>query len=256
MAELTVGTAFFLLFVLFPGYVSLWASGRVADVPEALRAALYRGVFIFASVLLFCALVELVAKEVGYICPLATTMVHLLSGGRGMAPGLIVFWAVGFLILFYTAAVLAGFLGLWLDLRAVRLLKTQVWLRNLLVRKTPFEVSSREDALFYVFLYYRLAGKRPYVALGVEGEDRGVRGEVIKVAWGPRGGVMVLDADDPRSAVWVPLAQISSVRFENTVASDDWTTLPEWLRKWLELVHPGLAGEVEAKLAEKRKQKN
>lgn len=252
MAELTLGTAFFLILVLVPGYLALWASGRVAGTSESFKEALYRGIFMFAVVMLSSLVVELISKAVSaHPLRAADNLLALLRGIGGFADSLAI-W----LIIFYVTALFLGFIDLWLSVRAVRILKAQMWLRNWLAKETPFEISPREDALFYIFLYYRLAGKRPYVTAWVEGRTHPLQGEIIKVAWGKRGGVLVLGADDPRNVEWVPLAALSSIRFENAaIGGGVEALLPRWLREWLEMVHPGLAAEIEAKMVEKERQK-
>lgn len=247
MAELTVGTALFLIMILLPGYVSLWASGKVTDAPEAFKDALYRGASVFAFVLFLALAAEMV---LGRDFPAATTLLQLLGGRYQAVPGSFAAWLAGYLVLFYATAVAVGLTELWLGVRAVRCLKAQIRLRNWPARGTPFEVSSREDALLYLFLYYRLCGRRPFVTLRLADEPDPLQGEVIKVAWGPQGGLLVVGADDPRDATWIPLARLSSIRFDNVRGEED--ILPRWLREWLDLVHPGLAGEAEQKLLRER----
>lgn len=247
MAELTLGTALFVFLVLVPGFLASWASGKPSD-SGILKEALYRGISVFALVTLLAAAVELVGKAVNRPYPAASDLFGLFGGGGDFAKRF-VRWTLAF----YVAALVTGFLDLWLNLRAVRALKMQTRLRNLLIKGAPFEVSPRDDMLFYAFLYYRCVGKRPYVAVKLNGENRSFKGEVLKFAWGQRGGLLVLDADDPRNVVWVPLERLSWVRFENTtVEAANPGVLPRWQEEWLEMIHPGLAVEVKEKLQKSR----
>jgi len=250
MVELSLGMTMFVFLILVPGLLALWASGRPAE-SGLFREAVYRGVLVFAIAVIFSALVEGVSRAVGRSVPLASNLVGLLGGPDGFARTF-----AGWALALFCLAVASGFCDLFMDLRGVRSLKAQTRLRNFLLSGTSFEISARDDMLFYIFLYYRCAGKRPYVTVQVEGGGKTVEGEVLKFAWGPRGGMLLLDADDPRKTVWLPLARLSWVRFENTKWDQDRDVLPQWLQEWFEMLHPGLADEIKERLEKKGNKHN
>jgi len=254
MPGLTFSVALFFLLVMIPGYVGLWASGRIDEARQKFYPALYRGIMNFGIVLFWSFLLSERFPFAGRfeICQtvgnyLASGLSALFATFSGRHTGLswenLFFW----FLIFYTPALFLGAVELGIDMRSNKYLKNRLAWRRFLVGGSVLEASARDDVLWDIFLCYRAVGKRPVVLLNLDGTNEPLRGEVLKVSWGNNAGMLIGEMDDPRHMPWAPLSGVRSVKFLNPGIRTVRGTIDNETRKFLNMVHPGYADEVEEK---------
>ncbi|MDI6710459.1 MAG: hypothetical protein QME76_07205 [Bacillota bacterium] len=198
---------------------------------------LYRGVMNF-GIIVGLLLLLMPAEGRVFLGVLSGNNVSDLSGAR------LVFWITAF----YFPAVIMGLVEYVADVRFAFFVKASRAWRNFLIRNTAFEISPRDDMFWDLFLCYRAVGKRPVVRV-LMGEGKGgsdtLRGEVLKVNWGLRPGMMLADMDAPQNMSWVPIRDVKAVVFENPGVLPECRVLDPKTRELLNLIHPGYGDEVE-----------
>lgn len=199
MQGLSLQAALFFLFVLVPGYMGMWAAGRLGEAQHKLHSVLYRGVTSFGVA--FLLLLSVFPGE-------AKVFLNVLSGKD--YSGLTSIRLLGWFIAFCLPAVLLGFADFADNLRFAYLVKTSRAWRHFLMKDTAFELSPRDDMFWEIFQCYRAVGKRPLVtavldkdSIPVSGDTSTgrLRGEVLKVSWGLRPGILVADMDFPQNVL-------------------------------------------------------
>lgn len=227
---------------MIPGYAGLWTSGKLEEARSKIYPALYRGVINFGVVIFLFLLFS--RKE-------AKIFFDTLAGDAAELTWLRM---LGWSAAFYFPAVLFGMADYAVGLRFVLTVKASRAWRHFLMRDVAFEVSPRDNMFWEMFLCYRAVGKRPIIKIIPDidkGDFRPLKGEVLKISWGLKPGILLADMDFPQDVSWVPLQHVKAVKFENPGVLPECGMLDHKTRELLNMIHPGYGDEVEEKYRKK-----
>ncbi|WP_027718098.1 hypothetical protein [Desulfovirgula thermocuniculi] len=282
IAGLSLSTFLFLFLILLPGYVWAALAGRSRQEMR-FDTALSQGLLVFCLSLGLLFLGDLLYGI--EVCKGFLRVLLFLSGlaeeeVRSLAPAGIVFATVYFLAMAIGLAelVLAVVWDVllwqrfrfWVRMRLVRLgravralvcgVLTTMAGRGRIVpadcgRRKSFRLASGQ-VLGDVLLAYRLAGKRPFVAVALKNGQQ-LQGEVLRYGYGKGEALLIRDADRPDLAAWVPVGDITRLDFLNMNMLGQETEekkqqrearLSKQDRILLDAILPGLADEIEEEL--------
>jgi hypothetical protein len=231
--ELSISLALFSLLVLLPGYINVTMGGREETANRKLQIVVIRGLIIFSLVIIFLLMVD--RNTFG-------KLFRALSGDYTVINWLNI---LAWLTMFAVVAIVLGICQLWFDLRFVTGVKSSIAWRHFIMGNQVMETSPRENIFHEIFLCYRMVGKRPVVSVSVAGTYH--KGEVLKVNWGIRPGLLINEMDNPEKITWISLQNIDLVKFENPGIIPECAMLDHKTREILNLIHPGYGDEVENK---------
>ncbi|MBO8129660.1 MAG: hypothetical protein H0Z39_10795 [Peptococcaceae bacterium] len=224
---LTISVVIFILLVLIPGYLRAWASGRFEEARQYLKTAITWGVLIFT--LCFLLFLALWPERVNQLF-------QVLAGDySNLDQYLLLHW----MVILYPLATIIGAVQLAVDARFCLGVKANMAWRRFVVGNQVIETSARHDIFWDILLCYRIIRRRPFVTVHLDGQNKPLRGEVLKASWGIDGGLLLADLDKPRNTTWIPLNKIEAVRFENPGLVGECESVDGENYKLLNLIHPG-----------------
>ncbi|WP_170246174.1 hypothetical protein, partial [Neomoorella thermoacetica] len=167
---------------------------------RAIPYAIQNGVFIFTLTLIILFTLELAGKTTAFSRFLST----LKEISDGASKPIDIFALATVFVISYLAAMITGVIELLAIIGCP-------WKRKGRLRIKP------ADPLKETFIFYRKAGKRPYLRV-ILSSGKIVTGECLKYGWNGEESLLIRDADNISSLVWVPLKDAAKIEFRDLMA--------------------------------------
>ncbi|OIQ53427.1 hypothetical protein [Neomoorella thermoacetica] len=228
---LTLAVMLFLLLVYLPGYTALSVAGRKRE-ERTIPFSLQYGVLMLALTLSISFLLELTGR-INIFSRFISALREISSLEK--KPIDIIALADVFALSYFVA--IAG--GV-IELLGVIGFPCK---RKERLRIKPV------DPLRETFIRYRKAGKRPYLRVTLSSGEI-ITGECLKYGWNGEESILIRDAANISSLVWVPLKDATKIEFRNLLAvrekANEWIEI-EKNRKILNGIADGYGDEVYGK---------